>query len=109
MSTINVTPQTLVSKPMLEKIIAATCTFYSIDEDELITGTCADQVIKKHIAWYLIKEHVVISNERIAQRFKISARQTVARAIENIQAQKNIYAPILHQMTGIMKIANTLV
>jgi chromosomal replication initiation ATPase DnaA len=109
MSTINVTPQTLVSKPMLEKIIAATCMYFSIEENELLTGTGTDQVYKKHLAWYLIKDNVAISSYRIAQRFNIKAHSSVLRAVDSIQAQKNIYAPIMHDLREIMKIANTLV
>jgi chromosomal replication initiation ATPase DnaA len=99
---------TLVSKPMLERLITATCSYFAIQEDELKEGKSTDQVYKKHLCWYLIKENVVISHHRIGQRFNIADASTVRRAIEKIQVHKNIYAQTLHDIRQIEKIANTL-
>lgn len=100
--------QALVSKPMLERLITATCMYYGITEKELIEGSSTDITSKKHLCWYLIKENVVISNYRIAQRFQICNHSTVTRSIEKIMAHKNIYAPTLHDINEITKLANTL-
>lgn len=107
-STIQITTQTLVSKPMLERLISATCLHFGIEEDVLIKGTAFDIINQKHICWYLIKEHVVISNDRIGQRFSIKDSSTVRRGIDKIQAHKIIYAQTLHDIKRIKQIADTL-
>lgn len=101
---------TLVSKPMLERIINATCLYFGIDEIELNKTNCSHDILyQRNVCLYLIKENVVISNQRIANRLKLDSATTVSRGVEKIQAHRNIYAQTLHDTKEIMKIVNTLV
>lgn len=108
-TTTPVTANTLITKPLLERIIKAACLYWDITEDELINGKANDQKYCKHVCWYLIKENVNISDHRIGQRFNNEKHSTVLRAIDKIRTQKKIYAQTLHDIRKVMDIANTLV
>lgn len=94
---------------MLEKIIAAACVYFDITEEELLaSSTVTDKVYRRSLCFYLIKQDVLISNERIAQRFGMSAGSTVSRQADKIEAHKKIYAQVKHDLAAILRIVDTL-
>lgn len=104
----NSTTGIIMLKPMMEKIIMAACNYFSIDESELINSQSWNVVYYKKLCMYLIKEHVIISNYKIANRLGLKNHSTVSKHIDDIGAQKNIYAPIKNDLQKIMEITNNL-
>jgi len=104
----NSTSNVIVLKPMMEKIIMAACTYFNIDESELLNSQAWNVVYYKKLCMYLIKEHVIISNFKIARRLGLKTHSTVAKHIDDIEAQKNIYSHFMNDLQKIMQIANNL-
>lgn len=104
----NSTPTPIVLKPMMEKIIIAACKYFGYSEEELLSGKSLDVVHARKICFYLVKQNVFISNLKIAKRFNLKGDSTVTRHIDDIEAQKNIYARIMHDLQTVLTIANNL-
>lgn len=104
---------------MLERIILATCQYFGIDEAALSKTNCDhDTIYRRNICLYLIKENVYTKNIRIAQRLKLDSGSTVYRGVEkirdaraiamNLKGRNTEYAQTLHDLEGVMQIANNL-
>lgn len=103
--------RTLVSKPMLERIIAAACQYFNCAEEELFNkSTKADIAYRKKICWYVVKENVLISYGSLAQRSGLSYKSHgwIMEGIEEMRSQKHIYRQIADDIANIQKIADNL-
>jgi chromosomal replication initiation ATPase DnaA len=99
----------VISKPMIERIIRAACAYFDITEDELKQKSqCDDVVYRRKLCYYLIRQEVIISNARIAQRFGYKDADWVSKSIEEIEARKGIFPQISRDLTAILQIANNL-
>lgn len=105
----NTVPLPVISKPMIEAIIAAACQYYSCTEDELkMKSQIEDIVYRRKICYFLIAENVIISKSRIAQRFGFTDPRWISRSIEEIEAQRDIFPQISRDIANILQLANKL-
>jgi hypothetical protein len=105
------TPATLpvISKPMMERIIDGTCLYFGISEQALMQKTTVkDVVYYRKVCWCLIRENCCISYGRIAQRFGFYDHATVLRHVEDMQAQRKIYAQTRHDLEKVLTISNNI-
>lgn len=99
----------VISKPLMECYIQATCMHFGCTEEELIEKDKGqDCVYRRDVCIYLIHSNVVISWGRIAKRFGFKSHSTIMRSFDRIEARKNIYAHIKHDLQVIEQIKISL-
>lgn len=99
----------VISKPMVERIIEATCLYFGITPDVLFhKSTAQDIVYYRKIAYTLIRENCSISYGRIAQRFGFSDHHNIMNHVEEMQAHRRIYPQTRHDLEKILSISNNI-
>lgn len=94
---------------MIERIIRAACAYWDIAEADLMQKSqCDDVVYRRKICYYLIKQEVIISNARIAQRFGFNNQEWVRVQIDDIASRKTNFQQISRDLNSILQIANNL-
>lgn len=105
----NTAPLPVISKPMVEAIIAAACQYFNCSEDDLMKKSSeADIVYRRKICFYLIKQNVIMTYSRIANRFGLKDGWNVSRVIDEIDSTKGIYPQITRDIESVRKLANIL-
>ena len=96
----------VISKPMVERIIEATCLYFGITEDVLKQKNAGrDIVYYRKACWTIIREETSMSYGRIAARFGFTDHKNVMVFVDEMQAHRKIYPPTSHDLSKIKTIS----
>lgn len=99
----------VVSKPLVERIIEATCLYFGCTEDELKKkNSSQDLVYNRKIAYTLIRENCQLSYARIAARFGFTGHAHVMQYVEETQFRKTKIRQTLNDLDKVLQIANNI-
>jgi chromosomal replication initiation ATPase DnaA len=99
----------VISKPMVERIIEGTCLYFGITEDILkLKNAGMDIVYYRKICWCIIREQTSMSYGRIAARFGFTDHKHVMLFVDEMQARRNIYPQIFHDLQKVKIISDNI-
>lgn len=96
-----------VQKPMDKRLMDAACIYWEVSEDFFKVKKRDADTQKRHIFFYMLKEHADLQPAYMAAEFGWH-KSSIYEAIETIETTKNIYPTIARSMRDILKIAETL-
>lgn len=99
----------VLRKPFEDRIIEAACIYWDVERTYFSSPRpCATVAYRKSIIYYLIKENTNFTLSHIASKLGFTTHGPVARLIDNIEAQKNIFKPICNDLKQISLLADRL-
>ena len=100
----------VIQKPIEERLIDAACVYWEVERPYFSQKTQDTTVVyRKSVLYYLIKTacpHFTFEN--LAGKFGFLSHQPVMRAVEKIEAQKNIYKQTFNDINQISHLADKL-
>lgn len=97
-------------RPIIEKIIIATCTYFNCTEIELTSkATTSEVVYRRKLVIALARQHTNMSYKRIANRMGLNSHDWMRSIIAEIESGKDIYRQISDDLKNVMNIVGTLV
>lgn len=101
----------VIQKPIEQRLIDAACIYYEVDRSYFNKNSVREKskvVQRRNILYYMIKHNTLFAWKDIAALFGFSSHEPVIEAVENIDAQKNIYQQISNDINHIQAIADKL-
>jgi chromosomal replication initiation ATPase DnaA len=101
----------VVQKPVEERLIDAACIYWGVDRQYFSKASYKAEstvVYRKSVLYYLLKNNTIYSFKEIAGKFGFIQHGAVIKAVENIDAQKNVLKQVSNDINQIQHLSDKL-
>lgn len=95
----------VISKPLAERIIQATCIHFGITEEKLKTNSDHDTAYYRKISYTLLRDECCMSYGRIGARFGQASHSFVWLSVDQIKSRKKYSRQVTDDLEKVMKIS----